>query len=69
MFKDQINATHLLLAADQSGTYDDCHVLMKGYFAAKIIVLIKERGEVFAIGSASDVIGSRNYPDINRKEF
>jgi hypothetical protein len=40
---------------------------MKGYFAARVSVLIEQRGEVFAIRSASEIIGLRKYPDIHRK--
>ncbi len=71
MFRNEVDddTTRLVLAANQSGTYETCHALLRGYFATRVLAMIEERNEDSAIKFVSEVIASKKYPNVYRKGF
>jgi hypothetical protein len=65
---EQRESIHLYLATRHADTYEDCYVLMRGYYAKEFLAKIEENGEESTIQSIKEFIGSKRYPTIKRKE-
>ncbi len=61
--------THLLLAANRSGTYQQCYGLLRGYFATRLLTSLGEDGEESTMQSLKEIIDSKIYPSVHREEF
>ena len=71
LFQNELkdDSTHLYLATHHVDTYEDCYVLMRGYYAKEFLAKFEEYGLESTIQSVKEFIGSKKYPTIKRKEF